>query len=92
MIDYVCISASKEGRVLEFVDHLHQHFLDPVVIRDGRYIAPVAPGYSITMHPESIAAHAFPHGSVWLKETAERRAAAEAKGVGASAAPKMRDW
>jgi L-fuconate dehydratase len=92
MIDYVSISACKEGRVLEYVDHLHSHFVDPVVMRNGHYIAPTAPGYSITMRPDSIAAHSFPHGSVWLKETAERRASAEAKGAGASAAPTMRDW
>ena len=54
LIDYVCVSGSLENRVLEYVDHLHEHFLDPVVMRGGRYQAPVAPGYSIEMKPASL--------------------------------------
>ena len=65
LIDYICISATLENRILEYVDHLHEHFVDPVVIREGRYMAPTRPGYSITMHPESLDAHEFPHGPVW---------------------------
>jgi L-fuconate dehydratase len=65
IIDYVCVSARLDDRVLEYVDHLHEHFEDPCVIHNGRYIAPQAPGFSITMKPESIAAHTFPDGKVW---------------------------
>lgn len=59
LIDYVCVSASLEGRVLEYVDHLHEHFKDPVTMRDGRYMPPAAPGYSVEMLPESLARHEF---------------------------------
>ena len=59
MIDYVSISGSMEGRVIEYVDHLHEHFVDPCVIRDAAYIPPTAPGFSITMKPESLAAYRF---------------------------------
>jgi L-fuconate dehydratase len=63
--DYICVSASLEHRVLEYVNHLHEHFLDPVVIRDGHYLLPSAPGYSITMKPESLARYQFPNGATW---------------------------
>jgi L-rhamnose mutarotase len=75
MFDYVAVSGSLEGRIIEFVDHLHEHFVDPVIIRQGRYMPPTAPGYSITMKPESIAAFTFPSGPVW-------RASAPYKGTG----------
>ncbi|MFN3485992.1 MAG: enolase C-terminal domain-like protein, partial [Planctomycetota bacterium] len=65
LIDYICISASLEGRLLEYVDHLHEHFVDPVVIERGRYRAPLRPGYSIEMKPDSLEAHEFPAGRVW---------------------------
>jgi L-fuconate dehydratase len=65
MFDYICVSASLEDRVVEYVDHLHEHFLDPVVIRDGHYMPPTAPGYSIEMKPESRARYAFPDGPAW---------------------------
>ncbi|HZT19432.1 MAG TPA: L-fuconate dehydratase [Dongiaceae bacterium] len=69
MIDFVCISASMEGRVLEFVDHLHEHFLDPVVLRAGRYMPPTAPGYSIAMRPDSLERYEFPAGAAWLEQS-----------------------
>jgi len=69
MFDYVAVSASLENRVLEYVDHLHEHFVDPVVIRDGRYMAPQAPGYSITMKPKSVTEHIFPAGQAWVAST-----------------------
>ncbi|MGH8264208.1 MAG: L-fuconate dehydratase [Steroidobacteraceae bacterium] len=53
MIDYVCISGSTEGRVIEYVDHLHEHFEDPCVVRNAAYRPPNRPGFSITMKPES---------------------------------------
>jgi L-fuconate dehydratase len=71
MFDYLCVSGSLENRIIEYVDHLHEHFLDPVVIRDGRYIPPTAPGYSITMRPESLREYAYPAGAAWTDASAE---------------------
>lgn len=65
MWDYVCLSGTMEDRLVEYVDHLHEHFLDPCVICDGRYMAPQLPGYSIEMKPDSIRDYTFPGGSVW---------------------------
>jgi L-fuconate dehydratase len=65
LVDYLAVSGSLQDRVLEYVDHLHEHFLDPVVIRAGRYQVPTAPGYSITMRPESLREYAFPEGAAW---------------------------
>lgn len=59
MIDYVCIAGTRDSRVVEYVDHLHEHFLDPCTIRDAAYMPPYAPGFSIEMRPESIASHRF---------------------------------
>jgi L-fuconate dehydratase len=61
----VCISGTLEDRICEYSGHLHEHFLDPVLMRSGRYLPPTAPGYSITMKPESIAAYEYPQGSAW---------------------------
>jgi L-fuconate dehydratase len=65
MFDYICVSASKKGRILEYVDHLHEHFLDPVLIRDGHYMPPKNPGYSITMKQTSLERFAYPDGPAW---------------------------
>ena len=65
IFDYIAVSASLENRVLEYVDHLHEHFVDPVVIRDGRYMPPANPGYSAALKASSLAEHAFPTGAVW---------------------------
>ena len=59
MIDYLAISGTKTGRVIEYVDHLHEHFVDPCVIRNAAYMPPTAPGFSVEMKPASIAAHRF---------------------------------
>jgi L-fuconate dehydratase len=67
IFDYICVSASLEDRIVEYVEHLHEHFLDPVVIKDGRYMPPTAPGYSITMRPETLEAYAFPAGRMWAR-------------------------
>src|SRR5262249_37045123 len=67
MFDYIAVSGTMDGRVIEFVDHLHEHFEDPVVIRSGRYVAPAKPGYSITIREASRLAHRFPGGEVWLE-------------------------
>ncbi len=68
MIDYIAISGSLENRIIEYVDHLHEHFLDPVVIENGAYLPPNIPGYSITMKSESLKDYEFPHGKIWNEE------------------------
>lgn len=65
MFDYVAVSGTWEDRVIEYVDHLHEHFVDPTVIDSGRYRTPSSPGFSARMLPESIAAHRYPEGPVW---------------------------
>ncbi len=65
IFDYICVSASLKNRVLEYVDRLHEHFVDPVRIKNGHYVAPKAPGYSVTMRAESLAEFEFPHGKAW---------------------------
>lgn len=59
MIDYLVVSGTKQGRVIEYVDHLHEHFLEPCDIRNAAYMPPTRPGFSIEMKPASIAAHVF---------------------------------
>jgi len=66
--DYVAVSGTMDDRVIEYVDHLHEHFVDPCVVERGRYQAPLAPGYSSQMRSESLARHAFPGGPVWIRE------------------------
>ncbi len=68
MFDYLAVSGSTEDRVLEYVDHLHEHFVDPVVVIGGRYTAPTAPGFSAQLHPDSVADHLFPSGPVWRND------------------------
>jgi L-fuconate dehydratase len=68
MFDYIAVSGTMDGRVIEYVDHLHEHFEDPVVVRGGRYMAPTNPGYSITMRDASRLAHRYPGGEVWLAQ------------------------
>ncbi|MGD9704650.1 MAG: enolase C-terminal domain-like protein [Acidimicrobiia bacterium] len=65
MIDYVAISGELDGRVIEFVDHLHQHFVDPVAVVDGHYVAPTAPGFGARMHADSVSNFRFPDGPAW---------------------------
>jgi L-fuconate dehydratase len=65
IFDYICISGTLENRELEFADHLHEHFVEPVVVKNGHYMAPAAPGYSAAMRPASLDEYEFPHGSVW---------------------------
>ena len=69
IVDYIAVSASLEDRIVEYVDHLHEHFVHPVVIRDGRYMPPEAPGYSIEMKRASLDHYAFPDGAAWARET-----------------------
>lgn len=65
MFDYLWCGATKQDRVLEYVDHLHEHFIEPVVMNKGHYMPPKLPGYSIEMKEETLTAHAFPNGAVW---------------------------
>jgi L-fuconate dehydratase len=67
IFDFICVSGSHEGRMIEYVDHLHGHFVDPVVIRRGRYQVPLAPGTSITIREGSLEANTYPTGKVWKK-------------------------
>lgn len=59
MIDYLCIAGTREGRVIEYVDHLHEHFKEPCVIENAAYMPPKAPGFSIEMKPESLQHYTF---------------------------------
>ena len=65
VFDYVCVSASLEDRITEYADHLHEHFVDSLVMKNGRYIPPKTPGYSATMKAASLDAFEFPGGSEW---------------------------
>ncbi|CAI6337686.1 unnamed protein product [Periconia digitata] len=71
-IDYICVSGKKS--VLEFVDHLHEHFFHPSEIRDGYYVTPMSPGYSVEMKPESMERFSFPgaEGKSWWKSEEAR--------------------
>ncbi|WP_140727483.1 MULTISPECIES: L-fuconate dehydratase [Gammaproteobacteria] len=71
MADFVAITGRKEDRAIEFVDHLHQHFVDPVRIERGRYLAPQAPGFSAEMHAASIAEFRYPDGRFWVEDLAK---------------------
>jgi L-alanine-DL-glutamate epimerase-like enolase superfamily enzyme len=69
IFDYVAVSGSLDGRVTEYVDHLHEHFVEPCVVRNGSYVLPVAPGYSAEMHKESVETYRFPDGAYWTSRT-----------------------
>jgi L-fuconate dehydratase len=68
--DYLCVSGSTEGRVIEWVDHLHEHFVHPAAVVDGHYLLPETAGYSIAMHRSTLADYAYPRGRVWSDEKA----------------------
>jgi L-fuconate dehydratase len=65
MFDFVAVSGSTDGRFIEYVDHLHEHFFDPALVQRARYLAPSMPGTSAQMRPESIAEFVFPQGPAW---------------------------
>jgi len=71
MLDYIAISGDLEDRIIEYVDHLHEHFQEPVVIKDGAYIPPTLPGYSITMKERSLEDYSYPGGIIWKNELME---------------------
>jgi L-fuconate dehydratase len=66
MFDFVAVSGTMTDRILEYVDHLHEHFTDPVRVADGRYLTPTAPGFSATLRPESLRDYQFPDGTRWM--------------------------
>uniref|UniRef100_A0AAQ5XVS8 Mandelate racemase/muconate lactonizing enzyme C-terminal domain-containing protein n=1 Tax=Amphiprion ocellaris TaxID=80972 RepID=A0AAQ5XVS8_AMPOC len=65
LFDYICVSANLSNRMCEYVDHLHEHFANPVVIQDAHYMPPKDPGYSCEMLESSVKRHQFPEGDVW---------------------------
>jgi L-fuconate dehydratase len=67
IFDFLSVSASLKDRVVEYVDHLHEHFLAPVQIRNGHYLLPLEAGYSIQIREESLTQFAYPDGEVWKK-------------------------
>jgi L-fuconate dehydratase len=67
LFDYIAVSGSLQNRVLEYVDHLHEHFVEPVVIHHGRYMPPQRPGYSIEMKAETLERYQFPNGPIWAE-------------------------
>ena len=73
IFDYVAVSGSLENRVTEFVDHLHEHFVDPCIVENGAYRVPLAPGYSAEMHAATLEEFAFPFGSYWSGITVANR-------------------
>jgi L-fuconate dehydratase len=66
MFDYAALTGTTEGRMIEWIDHLHEHFVAPAVVSGGRYRAPETPGASTRMRPESLAEFSFPAGAAWL--------------------------
>lgn len=69
VFDYIAVSGTIENRMIEYVEHLHEHFFDPVRIRNGNYLVPEQPGYSITMKPETLSAYEYPIGKKWKEMT-----------------------
>jgi L-fuconate dehydratase len=65
MFDFIAVTGTMDRRVTEFVDHLHEHFVDPVVIKNARYMAPMKPGYSTEMHAASREDYSYPGGRAW---------------------------
>ena len=72
IFDFIAISGDLTGRVTEFVDHLHEHFVDPCIIRDGAYVMPANPGYSSELKEQTLQKYSFPRGSYWAGTDAGR--------------------
>eukprot|EP00039_Didymoeca_costata_P020016 m.339730 g.339730 ORF g.339730 m.339730 type:complete len:455 (-) comp18940_c0_seq1:108-1472(-) len=77
IFDYICVSGTLENRVLEYVDHLHEHFLEPVVMKNGHYMPPKKPGYSIQMHEKTLTDYEFPNGPAWVQLRKEGKVPSE---------------
>lgn len=71
IFDYVAVSGSLDQRLTEYVDHLHEHFVDPVKIANGHYVLPSQPGYSAELYPTTIEQYQYPHGTYWLDRSTE---------------------
>ena len=65
IFDYIAVSGSLDNRMTEYVDHLHEHFVDPVRLRDGHYLPPERPGYSSQIHRDSLRRFSYPDGPEW---------------------------
>ena len=89
MFDYIAVSGSLENRVVEWVDHLHEHFRDPALVVGGSYVAPSAPGYSAEMLAASLDHYEFPTGAAWSGDgtSAAPSGGAAGNGADATAAP-----
>jgi L-fuconate dehydratase len=70
IFDYVAVSGSLENRVTEYVDHLHEHFVDPCIVVNGHYVLPEQPGYSARMFDRSVAEFSYPDGVYWRSRAA----------------------
>jgi L-fuconate dehydratase len=68
MFDFVAVSGTLDERRIEYVDHLHEHFVDPVQIKNGHYLAPSRPGFSAQMRPSTLEAYRYPDGPVWAEQ------------------------
>jgi L-fuconate dehydratase len=66
IFDYIAVSGSLEGRWIEYVDHLHEHFVQPCIVEKGAYVLPTQPGYSAEMYESTLDEFAFPDGSYWV--------------------------
>jgi L-fuconate dehydratase len=67
IFDFVAVSGSLEGRLTEYVDHLHEHFVDPCIVVDGHYLLPSVPGYSAEIRPETVERYRYPDGTYWAE-------------------------
>ncbi|HEX4057200.1 MAG TPA: L-fuconate dehydratase [Galbitalea sp.] len=70
IFDYIAVSGTLENRVTEYVDHLHEHFVDPCIVRNGAYVLPTQPGYSAQLFDASVADYSYPNGSYWASSSA----------------------
>ena len=81
MFDFIAVSGEQRGRAIEYIDHLHEHFVDPVAVRGGRYRAPTAPGFSAEINEQSLTDYQFPLGPIWAGQTRIAEAPEPLKGV-----------
>ena len=69
LFDYIAVSGALENRMIEYTPHLHEHFVHPVIVKDGHYMPPDSPGYSVTMYPASITTYSYPNGLAWADDS-----------------------
>jgi L-fuconate dehydratase len=81
IFDYVAVSGSLDGRVTEYVDHLHEHFTDPCIVKNAAYVLPTAPGYSARIHDGSVDTYRYPEGAYWAANPAAATSALTSKAV-----------